>query len=90
MWGHAYSANIFFAVGDRGESRLPLGGLTRVCRLYVYLNADATLIINGNRLPMTVTREGYWELVADMAVQSLALQVEGLAASGKYCVFGTH
>lgn len=89
VWGHAYWANIFVAEKGRCVSRLPLGGISVVRKLYVYLNADATLIVNGARLPMVVTREGYWELVADVAVTSLELEVEGTTASGKYCVFGT-
>ena len=89
VWGHAYWANIFFAPQSRHESLLPLGGIRHVRKLYVYLNADATLIVNGARLPMVVSREGYWEMKADAAVQSLAIEVDHVTASGKYCVFGT-
>lgn len=89
VWGHAYWANIFFAPHSRHESPLPLGGIRHVRKLYVYLNGDATLIINGARLPMVVSREGYWELKADVAVMSLAIEVDNVTASGKYCVFGT-
>lgn len=89
IWGHAYADGIFVAQGGPSQSALPLGGLSHVHRLYVYLNSDAVLIINGCPLPMRVTRQGYWELCADMAVKSLALKVEGDAARGKYCVLGT-
>lgn len=87
VWGRAH-ARVISLDASGLETALPLGGLRSVSKVYLYLNADAVLLINGRFLRMQVTRQGFWEFLADAQIHSLAIWTEGICAQGKYCVFG--
>lgn len=86
-WGYAHTA--FVRLADRqGVCMLPLGNLARVTKVFVYLNRDARLLVNGCFFNMSAQRAGAWEFMADMNVSILGIADPDGDAIGKYCVFG--
>lgn len=86
-WGYAHTAFVRLADGQP-HCPLPLGNLRRITKVFVYLNRDAELLVNGCVFQMKAQRAGAWEFIADMEVRSLGISKPDGDAVGKYCVFG--
>lgn len=86
-WGRAYADTLRIAE-PAALCALPVGGLRDIRKLYIYLNADAVVFLNDQPLRMRVTRQGFWELLADTPVHALAVRADVAPAWGKYVVFG--
>lgn len=70
------------------QQNLPLGDIHTVETAYIYLNADAKLLVNGQILDMRCTRDGFWEYLACARISSLAVWTDHISAQGKYSVYG--
>lgn len=74
-----------------GTVRLSFGSVQQAYGCYVYLNADATLTVDGHDMAMVCGTQGtgFWEYVADAQISSLLVTVPpGVSAQGTYTVWG--
>ncbi|RYF12878.1 MAG: hypothetical protein EOO40_00050 [Deltaproteobacteria bacterium] len=71
--------------------RLSFGNVSQAYGCYIYLNANATLTVDGHDMQMVCGTQGtgFWEYTADAQVSSLLLTTpEGVSAQGTYSVWG--
>lgn len=71
--------------------RLSFGGVQSAYGCYIYLNADATLTVDGHAMNMVCGAQGsgFWEYVADAQVSSLLITTPpGVSAQGTFTVWG--
>lgn len=86
--GLPHSAAIYLD-GTGRQQPLPFGPLKMVRTAYIYLNADASLLVNGRELKMLAGYDGYWEFLVNSRVSSLAVWTDRIPAQGRYTVVGS-
>lgn len=87
-WGRAFAETL--RIADRSSLfSLPTGTVQDIRKVYIYLDADATVFLNDQPLRMKVTKQGFWELLADTPVHTLGIRADVAPASGKFVVFGS-
>lgn len=71
--------------------RLSFGNVQAAYGCYIYLNANATLTVDGHDMQMVCGTQGtgFWEYTADAQVSSLLITTPpGVSAQGTYTVWG--